>query len=79
MDDFLNSLLNEIDLIKITNKIITVLNTYGFRLTKFISNSPTVIKSLPSLKFVNLDLGSDASERKLGSICNINTDKLSLN
>ena len=60
MDKFLNSLPNEIDLIKITSKIITVLNIYGFRLTKFVSNSPAVLKSLPSLeispKFVNLDL-----------------------
>ena len=80
MDDFHNSLPNEIDLVKITSKIIIALNTYGFRLTKFVSNSPTVLKSLPSSeispKFVNLDLGSDASERTLGLIWNINTDKL---
>ena len=44
MDDFLNSLPNEIDLIKMTSKIIIVLNTYGFRLTKFVSNSPAVLK-----------------------------------
>ena len=31
MDDFLNSLPNEIYLIKITSKIITVLNTYGYQ------------------------------------------------
>ena len=47
MDDFLKSLPNEIDLIKITSKMITVLNTYGFRLTKFVSNSSTVSISLP--------------------------------
>ena len=80
MNDFLNSLSNEKDLIRITSKIITVLNTYGFWLTKFVWNSST-LKSLPSSeilpKFVNLDLGSDASERRLGSIWNINTDKLS--
>ena len=72
LDYFLNSLPNKIDLIKITSKIITVLNTYGFRLTKFVSNLPTVLKSLLSSeispKFVNLDLGSDASERTLGLI-----------
>ena len=42
---------------------------------------PTVLKSLLSSemmpKFENLDLGSDASERRLGLIWNINTDKLS--
>ena len=44
------------------------------------SNSSTVLKSLPSSKispkFVNLDLGSDGSERTLGLIWNINTDEL---
>ena len=79
MDGFLDSLPNEIDLIKITSKIITVLNNYGFQLTKCVSNSPTVLKSLPWSeilpKFANLDLGSDASERTLGLIWNINTDK----
>ena len=42
---------------------------------------PIVLKSLLSSemmpKFENLDLGSDASERRLGLIWNINTDKLS--
>ena len=38
MDDFLNSLPNEINLTKITSKIITVLNSYGSRLTKFVWN-----------------------------------------
>ena len=72
---------NEIDLIKIKSRTITVLNTYEFRLTNFASNSPTVLKSLPlseiSPKFVNLDLGSDGSERILGLIWNINADELS--
>ena len=81
MDDFLNSLPNEIGLVDITSKITTVFNIYGFRLTKFVSNSPTVLQSSPtseiSPKFVNLDLGLDASERTLGLIWNINTDKLS--
>ena len=82
IDDFLNSLPNEINLINIKSKITTILNTYGFRVTKFVSISPTVLKSLPSSeispKFVNLDLGSDASERTLVLIWNINTDELSI-
>ena len=72
---------NEKDLVRITSKIITVLNTYGFRRTKFIPNLPTVLKSLLSSEilptFVYLDLGSYACERTLGLIWNINTDKLS--
>ena len=52
----------------------------GFLLTKFVSNSPTVLNSLPSSeispKFVNLDLGSDVSDKILGLIWNINIDKL---
>ena len=70
MNDFFNSLSNEKDLIEITSN-------------QFVANSPKVLKSLPSSqispKFVNLDLGSDASERTLGLIWNINTDKLHLN
>ena len=66
MDDFLNSLPNEIDLIKITSKTIIVLNTYGFRLTTFVSNSSAVLKWLASSEmlpeFDNLDLGSDANK-----------------
>ena len=50
MDNFLNLLPNEIDLINITSKITTVLNTYGFQLTKFVSNLPAILKSLPSSK-----------------------------
>ena len=75
------SLWNKKDLIGITSKIIIVLNTNRFQLTKFVSSSQTVIKSLPSSeispKFVNLDLGSDASEGTLCLIRNINRDKLS--
>ena len=81
MDDVLNSPWNEEDLIGITSKIIIVLNTNRFQLTKFVSSSRTVIKLLRSSKIypklVNLDLGSDASERTLCLIWNINTDKLS--
>ena len=52
----------------------------GFLLTKFVSNSPIVLNSLPSSeispKFVNLDLGSDVSDKILGLIWHINIDKL---
>ena len=57
---------------------ISVLNSCGFRLNKFISNSAFVLESLPkteiSSKYVNLDLNSLISERTLGLIWNIGND-----
>ena len=64
----------------VKNEAQIVFNTYGFQLTKFVSNLPTVLKLLPSSKilpkFVDVDSGSDAG-RMLGLIWDINTDKLS--
>ena len=64
----------------VKNEAKIVFNTYGFQLTKFLSNLPTVLKLLPSSKilskFVDVDSGSDAG-RMLGLIWDINTDKLS--
>ena len=68
---------NEKDLIRITSKKIIILNTYGFKISKFISNSTTVLKLLSSPKLFNLNIGSNASERTEGLVWNINTDKLS--
>ena len=65
----------------VKNESKIVLNTYGFQLTRFVSNLPTVLKSLPSSKIlpksVDVDSGSDVSGRMLGLIWDINTDKLS--
>ena len=55
-----------------------MLNSCGFRLNKFISNSTFVLESLPkteiSLKYINLDLNSLISERTPGLIWNIEND-----
>ena len=78
MDDFLKSMFNENDLIKLVREVISALNSCGFRLNKFISNSTFVLESLRkteiSSKYVNLGLNSLISERTLGLIWNIEND-----
>ena len=77
-DDFLKSMSNKNDLVKLVREVISVLNSSGFRLNKFISNSTFVLESLPkteiSSKYVNLDLNSLISERTLALIWNIQND-----
>ena len=78
MDDFLKSMSNENDLVKLVREVISVLNSCGFRLNKFISNLTFVLESLPkteiSSKYVNLDLNSLISEGTLGLIWDIEND-----
>ena len=78
MDNFLKSMSDENYLVKLVREVISVLNSCGFRLNKFISNSAFVLESLPkteiSSKHVNLDLNSLISERTLGLIWNIGND-----
>ena len=47
MDDYLKSMLNEKGLISLTCKVVYVLKCNGFSLKKLISNSETVLQSLP--------------------------------
>ena len=62
MDDFLKSTSSKNNLVKLVRGVISVLNSCGFRLNKFILNSTFVLESLPkteiSSKYVNLDLNS---------------------
>ena len=78
MDDFLKSIYNENDLVKLVREVVSVLNSCGFRLNKFISISTFVLESLPkteiSSKYVNLYLNSLISERTLGLTWNIEND-----
>ena len=78
MDDFLKSLGDEESLIKLSLSLISCLKNCGFRLTKWISNSDTVLKNLPpselSSKYVNLDLNSQLIERALGMTWNVSED-----
>ena len=78
MDDFLKSLSNENDLIKLVSGVIATLKSCSFRLTKFVSNSVKVLEHLPvteiSPKYVKLDLNSLTSDRALGLIWSIEND-----
>ena len=60
MDDFLSSLSDEKTLIRLFLSLISCLNTCGFRLTKWVSDSKIIQKNIPSSeltpKFTNLDL-----------------------
>ena len=47
MDNFLKSMSDENYLVKLVREVISVLNSCGFRLNKFISNSAFVLESLP--------------------------------
>ena len=78
MGDFLKTMSNENELVKLVREVVSVLNSCGFRLNKFISSSAFVLESSPkteiSSKYVNLDLNSLISERRLGLIWNIEND-----
>ena len=47
IDDFLKSISNENDLVKLVPEVISVLNSCGFRLNKFTSNLTFVLENLP--------------------------------
>ena len=80
MDDFLKSLSNVDDLINLSKRVMSVLQCHGFRLTKWMSNSPEILHSLPtseiSTNIISLDLNTPIVERALGMIWNINQDAL---
>ena len=46
MDAF-KSKLNEEDFISLSSKVVSVLQYHGFNLKKFVSNSQTILQSLP--------------------------------
>ena len=48
MDDFLKLLPNVADLIDLSKIVMLVLQCYGFRIIKWISNSPEILHSLPA-------------------------------
>ena len=80
MNDFLKSLSNVDELIELSKRVISTLPSYGFRLTKWISNSCEILNSLPKTEMspilVSLNLPTPTAERALGMIWNINQDKL---
>ena len=70
MDDFLKSLSNVNDLINLSKRVMSVLQCHGFRLTKWMSNSPEISHSLPtseiSTNIISLDLNTPTVERAPG-------------
>jgi len=80
MDDYLGSYDTEDEAVETAIKLMDCLSKSHFRLTKWISNSKTVMKSLPaselSKKVVNLDLSHLPIERTLGVTWDPNTDTI---
>ena len=66
MDDFLSSLSDKESLIRLSLSLILCLMAYGFRLTKWVSNSKVILENIPSSeispKFKNLDFHSKPTE-----------------
>ena len=80
MDDYLGSYDDEKTAIDTADKLMRCLSLSHFRLTKWISNSTTVMKSLPSSELsksiVSLDLSLLPTERTLGILWDLNTDSI---
>ncbi|XP_011669772.2 uncharacterized protein LOC100889397 [Strongylocentrotus purpuratus] len=80
VDDCLVSCKTEDDAIKLVAELMTLLKRGGFEVTKWISNSPAVIKSVPledrAKNIVGLDLNRDAlpAERALGVTWDVELD-----
>ena len=74
VDDYLDSFVSEQEAIDTVHKIRELLSSRGFNLTKFLSNSHKILKSLRnsilSLKLVDLELDKIPLERVLGILGN---------
>ena len=80
VDDYLDSFVSEQEAIDTVHKIRELLSSRGFNLTKFLSNSHKILKSLPNSillsKLVDLDLNKIPLERALGILWDPNEDVL---
>lgn len=78
VDDMLRALKNEEIAIRVANDLMSLLARGGFRLTKFMSNSPTVLEAIPNderaAPSINLDLDELPVERALGVGWNVKED-----
>lgn len=74
----LRALKNEEIAIPVANDLMSLLARGGFRLTKFMSNSPTVLEAIPNderaAHSINLDLDELPIERALGVGWNVKED-----
>lgn len=78
VDDMLRALKNEEIAIQVANDLMSLLAKGGFRLTKFMSNSRTVLEAIPNDKravpSIDLDLDELPIERALGVGWNVEED-----
>lgn len=79
VDDMLRAVKNEGTAIQLANDLTTLLARGGFRLTKFMSNSRTVLQAIPEQEratpSLNLDLDDLPIERALGVRWNVAEDE----
>ncbi|XP_046551173.1 uncharacterized protein LOC124260894 [Haliotis rubra] len=82
VDDYLATVQDETQAVRVVKEVTDLCHKYGFRLTKWISNSHDVMKSIPSeerakdVKQLNLDCGDLPSERALGVFWFVESDTL---
>ena len=80
MDDCLKSVATEEEAVKLASDLRKICSDGGFKLTKWVSNSRTVLQSLPveerakEVKGLDLDRDNLPSERALGILWSANTD-----
>ena len=79
MDDFLKSVISEVQAITLCQEMIQVMESSGFNLTKFISNSDRVSKALSNNKYEkttqDLEIDAERVEKTLGISWKIKDDK----
>jgi hypothetical protein len=76
MDDLQKSVKTDEEAIRLALQLISLFNRAGFRLTKFVSNSETVMAALPSSErsIVEFGASSESFQRALAAIWEINSD-----
>ena len=79
VDDLLKSLEHDQDVVNLAHELISMLHNGGFNLTKFISNSDALVKSLPKSKLAHplqeINLSSDLTDRALGISWHVKDDE----
>ena len=80
MDDFLYSMNCKLKLNKLCIRLINVLSSHQFNLTKCMSNHPVVWNDIPKeilfRQNVKLDFNSEITEKALGLLCDVKNNKL---
>ena len=77
VDDLLKSVMTEEEAIVLAKELIEILKRGGFRLTKWVSNSEAVLRSIPQSEIATsmlVELDSEKMERALGALWNVQDD-----